>query len=183
MWPKASWYAPPHDASLSQDDIWLPIRTALVLQFQIPWVRRACVGEIERWMYVFADHGCNTLQTVRCLQAACSPDKYSMCTGRTYMGVASSSNGAKLVAVSYTPNSIAMSADSGKTWKNTTSDVSAVYWQAAASSNDGTKIVAVGLSDTRYLFPGEEKIGKQPLHGRWVVIAKSNLLRVRKILQ
>ena len=79
-----------------------------------------------------------------------------MCAGRYYTAVASSSDGTKLVAISLL-DPITMSADSGKTWKNTNSSLLKVTWNAAASSSDGTKIVAVGGP--------YGSVGKPPLHG------------------
>ena len=63
-------------------------------------------------------------------------------SARTWTGVASSSDGTKLVAVVFA-GQIYTSTDSGVTW---TARDSARNWQSCASSSDGTKLAAVVLN-------------------------------------
>ena len=56
-------------------------------------------------------------------------------------GIASSSDGKKLVAVNSDPGFIITSADSGKTW--TRVDAPNIFWVSVASSSDGKKLAAV----------------------------------------
>lgn len=58
-----------------------------------------------------------------------------------WMDIASSSNGSKLVAVTFF--SIFTSADSGQTWTARTPPPGNQYWGGVASSADGTKLVAL----------------------------------------
>ena len=71
-------------------------------------------------------------------------------SGMAWQGVASSANGAKLVAVANqdsdgNPGPIYVSADSGNTWNPTTAPSN--YWAAVASSADGTRLVAAANTD------------------------------------
>jgi hypothetical protein len=67
-------------------------------------------------------------------------------TSRQWRGVASSSDGSKLVAASYYDH-LYTSVDSGATW---TARDSLRDWRAVASSSDGSKLVAVAYGDQIY---------------------------------
>jgi hypothetical protein len=66
------------------------------------------------------------------------------------MGVASSADGTRLVAVTY-GGSIYVSQDSGVTWSQR---ASSQYWIGVASSAEGTKLVAVAKDDYIYTSSG-----------------------------
>jgi hypothetical protein len=99
-------------------------------------------------------------------------------SNRSYTGIASSSDGVKLVAV-VRGGFIYTSSDSGATWIQRTSGV-AHSWRDVASSSDGVKLVAVDSGDMEdgkiwtSIDSGENWTEQDSGSGPWEDVASSS---------